>query len=42
MVRKNWRSRKIEKASPSQFGMISGQSEPMKWKPNGWSFDHMT
>ena len=26
IVRKNWRSRKIEKASPNQFGMISGAS----------------
>ena len=26
IVRKNWRSRKIENASPNQFGMISGPS----------------
>ncbi len=34
IVRKNWRSRKIENASPNQFGMISGQSLPMKWMPS--------
>src|SRR5262249_47122494 len=33
MVRKNWRRRKIENASPSQLGMISGHSVPMKWNP---------
>jgi hypothetical protein len=27
-VRKNWRSRKIENASPNQLGMINGASEP--------------
>ena len=42
MVRKNWRSRKIENASPNQFGMITGQSVPMKLKPNGWNFAHIT
>ena len=42
MVRKNWRRRKIENASPNQFGMITGQSVPMKLKPNGWNFAHAT
>ena len=40
---KNWRSRKIEKASPSHAGMISGQSDPMKWNPIALpSFAHIT
>ena len=30
IVRKNCRSRKIANASPNQFGMISGQSEPTR------------
>ena len=43
MVRKNWRSRKIENASPSQAGMISGQSDPTNWKPIAFpSFAHIT
>jgi hypothetical protein len=36
-VRKNWRRRKIAKASPNQTGMISGQSVPTR--P---SFAHIT
>ena len=43
IVRKNWRSRKIENASPNQFGMISGLRFPMKCSPvTSWSFDHIT
>src|SRR3954470_20832139 len=42
MVRKNWRRRKIENASPNQFGRITGQSVPMKLNPNGWNFAHIT
>ena len=30
---KNWRSRKIENASPKKFGMMSGLSVPMNWMP---------
>ncbi len=37
MVRKNWRSRKIEKASPRRFGRMSGHSVPVS--P---SWDHIT
>jgi len=37
IVRKNWRRRKIEKASPSRFGRMSGQSVPTRW-----SLAHMT
>ena len=37
IVRKNCRSRKIENASPNQFGMISGQSVPTRC-----SFAHIT
>ena len=33
IVRKNWRSRKIEKASPKKLGMMSGFSVPMNWMP---------
>ena len=35
---KNWRSRKIEKASPKKLGMISGFSVPMNWIPvHSWN-----
>jgi hypothetical protein len=34
---KNWRRRKIENASPNQFGMISGPRLPTRC-----SFAHMT
>ena len=38
MVRKNWRSRKIEKASPKKLGMIRGLSVPMNWIPvHSWN-----
>jgi hypothetical protein len=37
IVRKNWRSRKMENASPSQLGMITGQSVPTRC-----SFAHIT
>ena len=38
MVMKNWRSRKIEKASPKKLGMISGLSVPMNWIPvHSWN-----
>ena len=30
IVRKNWRSRKIENASPKKLGTISGFSEPIQ------------
>ena len=33
IVRKNWRSRKIENASPKKLGMMSGFSVPMNWIP---------
>ena len=33
IVMKNWRSRKIEKASPKKLGMISGFRVPMNWIP---------
>ena len=38
MVMKNWRSRKIEKASPKKLGMIRGLSVPMNWIPvHSWN-----
>ena len=42
MVMKNCRSRKIEKASPKKFGMMSGLSVPMNWIPvqSWYCFDH--
>ncbi len=42
IVMKNWRSRKIEKASPKKLGMISGLSVPMNWIPvqSWYCFDH--
>ncbi len=30
MVSRNWRSRKMENASPKAIGMMSGQSEPLR------------
>ncbi len=33
MVMKNWRSRKIENASPKKLGMMRGLSVPMNWIP---------
>jgi hypothetical protein len=39
---KNWRSRKIEKASPKKPGMIRGLSVPMYWMcvQSWYCFDH--
>jgi hypothetical protein len=38
IVRKNCRSRKIEKASPKKLGMIRGLSVPMNWIPvHSWN-----
>ena len=37
IVKKNWRSRKIENASPNQFGRMTGQSVPTRC-----SFAHIT
>ena len=31
IVSRNWRSRKIENASPNAIGMISGHSVPDRW-----------
>jgi hypothetical protein len=30
MVSRNWRSRKMQNASPKSIGMISGASEPVR------------